>query len=60
MPGYLYDIEDAKLLGVKPWELEDVPMHWRHKARVVSLARKEAILEIAKKSKAMSVYVIEV
>jgi hypothetical protein len=60
VPGYLEDIEDAKLLGVRPWELADVPMHWRHKARIVSVAKKEALQEIAKKAKIGAVYILEI
>ena len=59
-PDYLFEIEDAKILGVRPWELEDVPLFWRKQARTVRLARIEAIQEIAKKNKIKAVFLLDI
>jgi hypothetical protein len=57
-PDWANDIEDAKLLGVKPWEIDEVPIHWRRKARTFNLARQQAYEDIAKRSNASSVFVV--
>ena len=57
-PDYLFDIEDARILGVKPWEIEDVPLHWREKARIVNLAKKQALQDIAAKNDIGATYVL--
>lgn len=58
-PDYYNDIKDAKLLGVRPWEINGVPMHWRLKARVVDAAEKQARARIAIKSEIPASYVLE-
>ncbi len=59
MPDYFEEIEDAQLLGIKPWELDEVPLLWRLRARAVNQAKKEARFAIAKNAKATAVYVVE-
>jgi hypothetical protein len=47
-------------LDVKVWELASVPFHWRNKARIVNAGRKEALMEMAKRSGATVVYVLDI
>jgi hypothetical protein len=59
-PDYFWDIEDARALGVKPWEIGDVPMHWRYKARVVDAAKKQARVQMAIDGKIPASYQVEI
>ncbi len=57
VPEYFETFELAMILGVKPWEVEEIPLHWREKAQTVYLAKKEARVEIFKKVKGDKVVV---
>ena len=41
------------------WEVDDVPVIYQQQAWIVYQAKKEALAEIAKKAKAMGVYVLD-
>lgn len=58
-PDWYHDIEDARLLGVRPWEIHTVPMYWRQRARVAHFARLEALAQIAADKKILTVHAIE-
>lgn len=55
-PEYYWDIHDARLLNMKPWEMAGVPLHWRLKARVVDRAEKQAAAGRARKAGGTLVY----
>lgn len=57
-PDWYHDIEDARLLGVRPWEIHAVPMYWRQRARVAHFARLEALAQIAADKKIPAVHAI--
>lgn len=59
VPDYYDDFEDAKLLGIPIWELENVPMHWRLKARTVNVAKKEARIQIFNDAKGQKMIVYQ-
>jgi hypothetical protein len=48
----------AEILGVKPWEVADIPIHWIEKAEVVYYAKREAAMAVAEKG-AFPVYEIK-
>lgn len=58
VPEYLETFQLAEILGVKPWEVESVPEHWREKAKTVYLGRKEARFEIFNRFKGQKIVVI--
>lgn len=58
VPEYLETFQLAEILGVKPWEVEQVPEHWQQKAQVVNVARKEARIEIFNRYKGQKIVVI--
>jgi hypothetical protein len=49
LPDYFWDIRDAQLLGIPFTEINDVPLHWRLKARVVDKGIKQARESMARK-----------
>lgn len=57
-PNWYHDIEDARLLGVKPWEIHAVPLFWRQRARAAHYARLEALAQLAADKKVPAVYSI--
>ena len=57
-PEWFDDIEDARLLGVRPWELRTVPMYWRKRARIAHAAKLEALAQLAADKKILAVYPI--
>ena len=59
-PEYYWEIHDAKLLGLKPWEIGEVPMHWRVKARIVEKAERQASAGRARKAGGTLVYLPEI
>lgn len=57
-PDWYQEIEDARLLGVRPWEIRAVPLFWRQRARVAHFARLEALAQIAADKKIFAVHAI--
>lgn len=61
MPEYFQRYETAKILGIKVWELDDVPLLIQAQAWTIHQAKKEALAQIVKDSKGgiMTVNVID-
>lgn len=50
---------DADILKIPVFEIDEIPLYWRKRARAYFAAKKEALQSIAKDSEALPVFVLD-